>query len=261
MSKPADLPEIMTAPHSTVSPPETPRKSTLNVTQVAAAALAAVTAALLGSQLGATGTLIGAAGASVVTTVGTALYQASLERSRQRVRALALRTRSLPTLRAGATRSAAEQAPIGDEPLPDGTDCGTSAGESSRGLPTLRYGAAVVAALGAFVLAMMAITGFEWASGESIGGNGKGTTIARVVDAPPGPQAPDPAAPAAPSSSVPTSEAPTQTSSQTPETATSTPSEERASDEPTPSQTARRPQPSTVTPAPSLVPGLPGVGR
>ncbi|MGH4023416.1 MAG: hypothetical protein ACRDRV_02410 [Pseudonocardiaceae bacterium] len=254
----------MTAPQSTVSPTETPRK-TLNPTQVAAGALAAVTAALLGSQLGAAGTVAGAAGASVVTTVGTALYQTSLERSRQRVRSLAQRTRALPTSRAGATAAhslgAAEKAPTG-ESLPDSSEPGTPPGEPSRRSTTLRYGAAIVAAVGAFVLAMMAITGFEWASGESLGGNGRGTTIARVVATPSGPQAPDPATPAAPSSSsVPPSEAPSQTS-QEPETTTSSiPSQDWPSDEPNPSETAERPEPNTETPTAPVVPGLPGVGR
>ena len=92
---PADIPEIMTAPHAPTSPDATKRKADLNAAHVAAAALAAVTTAVLGSELGAAGTLIGAAGASVVTTVGTAVYQTSLERSRKRVRSLAQRARSV----------------------------------------------------------------------------------------------------------------------------------------------------------------------
>lgn len=254
----------MTAPQSTDSPAETARKNALNVTQVAAAALAAVTAALLGSQLGAAGTVIGAAGASVVTTVGTAVYHASLERSRARVRALALRSRSLPISRSGATiphsYSAAANAPIGDEPLPPGAGSGRLPGKPSRRLVTLRYGAAIVAALGAFMLAMMAITGFELASGKSIGGNGKGTTIARMVNTPNRPEAPDPATPAAPSSSVPASEDPSQDDQDTETTTTSTPSGDRAGIEPAPSETEDQPEPETVTPSPQLVPDLPGVG-
>ncbi|HEX2300751.1 MAG TPA: hypothetical protein VHH34_19975 [Pseudonocardiaceae bacterium] len=257
----------MTAPQSTVSPTETPRKNNLNMTQVAAAALAAVTAALLGSQLGAAGTLIGAAGASVVTTVGTALYSASLERSRERVRALAQRTRALPTSRAGAqtepAHSALRSTPSDDESSPGGADGQTPPQQSPRRFISLRYGAAVVAALGAFVLAMMVITGFEWASGETLGGNGKGTTIARVVDSPSGPQAPDPATPPAPSSSsVPTSEEPARTGeAPEPSAPTSTPSEEGTSEAPKPSETVERPEPSTVTPPTPLVPGLPGIDR
>ena len=58
----------MTAPHSPTSPADTTRKTNLNPTHVAAGALAAVTAAVLGSELGAAGTLIGAAGGSMITT-------------------------------------------------------------------------------------------------------------------------------------------------------------------------------------------------
>lgn len=258
----------MTAPQSTADPADTTRKNALNVTQVAAAALAAVTAALLGSQLGAAGTVIGAAGASVVTTVGTAVYHASLERSRERVRSLAQRTRSSPISRAGATTpysfSAAQNPPIGDEPLPGGAGSGTPSGKPSRRLVTLRYGAAVVAALGAFLFAMIAITGFELASGNSIGGNGKGTTIARMVNTPNGPEASDPATPLVPSSSVPDSEDPGQDEqdSETTTTTTSTPWGDRAGTEPDTSETAEQPEPDTATPSQQqLVPGLPGVGN
>lgn len=84
-----------------------------------------MTTAVLGSVLGAAGTLIGAAGASVVTTVGTALYQASLERSRERVRSLAQRTRPWPTVPVGSRterpHAAAANAPLGDGQFTDST--------------------------------------------------------------------------------------------------------------------------------------------
>ncbi|MGH3708364.1 MAG: hypothetical protein ACRDRQ_09735 [Pseudonocardiaceae bacterium] len=79
----------MTAPRPPINPEATPRKTELTLTHVAAAALAAVTTAVIGSTLGTAGTLIGAAGASVITTVGTAVYRSSLERSRDTVRSLA----------------------------------------------------------------------------------------------------------------------------------------------------------------------------
>lgn len=68
----------MTAPRSPTSPDDTTRTTDLNLTHVAAAALAAVTAAVLGSTLAVAGTVLGAAGASVITTVGTAIYRSSL---------------------------------------------------------------------------------------------------------------------------------------------------------------------------------------
>lgn len=219
----------MTAPHSTAHPDDTTRKIKLNLTHVTAAALAAVTSAVLGSLLGAAGTLIGAAGASVITTVGTALYQSSLERSRERVRSLAQRTRPFPT----------------------------SQESRSQRFMTLRWGAVIVGALGAFVLAMMVITGFEWASGETVGGNGKGTTIGQVVTDQPGPRNP-PAPPALHSPAGPVSETPTATPTATP-TSTTTPDGGTGVEE-SPTTTSDRPAPSEVTPTPPLIPPvLPGV--
>lgn len=58
----------------------------LTFPQIAAGALAAATASILGSFLGVLGTIGGAAAASVVSTIGAALYQRSLERTRDRVK-------------------------------------------------------------------------------------------------------------------------------------------------------------------------------
>ncbi|MGH3982273.1 MAG: hypothetical protein ACRDST_06210 [Pseudonocardiaceae bacterium] len=252
----------MTAPHSPTSPDDTSRKIDLNLTHVAATALAAVTAAVLGSELGAAGTLIGAAAASVITTVGTALYKASLERSRERVRSLAHRTRPLP---ASQGRSRIERvypeavnAPLGDEQRTDGIRKPQVA-DHSRRFATLRWGAMVAGALGAFLLAMMVITGFEWASGGTVGGNGNGTTIGRVVTDQPGPRKPA-TPPVSNSPAVPASEAPTETTETTeaPETTSTTTPDDDADVEESPSKTSDRPAPSEVTPTPPLIPGLPG---
>lgn len=216
----------MTAPHSTTSSEDTTRKIDLNLTQVAAAALAAVTAAVVGSRLGAVGTLIGAAGASVITTVATAVYRASLERSQARVRSLARRPRPLPTSHEGSgaerSRPAVANAPLGDEQLTGSADHGSQPRHRSRKFVTLRWGAVIVGAISAFVLAMMIITGFEAISGETVSGD-EGTTVGRVVDAPP--QLRNPAVPPAlPSSSEPVSVTPTETTdapTSTPDSGTS----------------------------------------
>ncbi|MGH3903155.1 MAG: hypothetical protein ACRDTE_03020 [Pseudonocardiaceae bacterium] len=253
----------MTTPHSASSDDKT-SKLDLSVTQVVAAALAAVTAAVLGSRLGAAGTVIGAAGASVILNVGTVVYRASLERSREKIRVLARSTLPLPTSRNGsrAERSdpPAADAPLDDERLTDSTDGEPQPGDRSRRFARLRWGAVVVGTVGGFVLAMLAITGFERASGEALGGNGEGTTIGRVVDRPAGP--PGPAVPLTPSSSnAPTSVAPTETTTTAPSTATTTPSPDGgASVERRPSQSSVTPTPSK-RPTPSLIPTiLPGPG-
>ncbi len=258
----SDLQEIMTAPHSPTSPDDTTRKTGLNPTHISAAALAAVTAAVLGSMLGAAGTLIGAAGASVITTVGTAVYESSLRRSRERVRSFAHRTppspRSCEGSRTERSRPAVVNAPLGDEQLTDSIDRGPQSSDRSRWFATLRWGAVVVGALGAFFVALIFITGFEWVSGETVGGNGQGTTIGQVINNPPGPQLP-PATPSPPSPGAPLSETPTQAPT-APATSTTTP-DDGASVEPSAPKTSDRPTPSEVTPTPTLIPPvLPGIG-
>ncbi|MDQ4012025.1 MAG: hypothetical protein M3228_15335 [Actinomycetota bacterium] len=250
----------MTAPHSPTSPDDTTRKLDLNLTHVAATALAAVTAAVLGSELGAAGTLIGAAAASVITTVGTAVYKASLERSRQRVRTLAQRTRPSPRSQDGVRTErfppAAVNAPLSHEQRIDGVR-GPQVRERSRRYSRLRWGAMAVGALGAFLLAMMVITGFEWASGGTVGGNGKGTTVGRVVTDPPAPRQPA-TPPVSNSPAEPASETPTETT-EAPETTSTTTPDGDADVEESPTKTSDRPAPSEVTSPSPLVPGLPGV--
>lgn len=62
------------------------KKVDITATKVVAGALASITAAVAGSQLGVAGTISGAALVSIVSTVGTALYQAPLERTKNKVR-------------------------------------------------------------------------------------------------------------------------------------------------------------------------------
>jgi hypothetical protein len=62
------------------------RSSGLSIPQIVAGALAAATAAILGSFLGVAGTIGGAAVASIISTVGSSLYQRSLERTRDAVK-------------------------------------------------------------------------------------------------------------------------------------------------------------------------------
>lgn len=66
----------------------TPRRSRLQLsaTQLIASALAAVTATFAASYLGVSGTVIGAAIASVVTVTGNAVYGHSIHRTGERVR-------------------------------------------------------------------------------------------------------------------------------------------------------------------------------
>src|SRR5215217_261702 len=63
-----------------------PRKFELSLSQVLGGALAAMTAAAIGSRLGSAGTVIGAAAASVVAAVSGAVYTASLRHTHEKVR-------------------------------------------------------------------------------------------------------------------------------------------------------------------------------
>src|SRR3954453_16825129 len=73
------------------------RRFDLSATQVMASALAAITATVAASYLGVSGTVIGAAVASVLTVIGNAVYGHSLRSTGNRVRATAgLPPRAVP---------------------------------------------------------------------------------------------------------------------------------------------------------------------
>jgi hypothetical protein len=67
---------------------ESTERIQLSLAQVAASSLAAVSAAVVCSFFGVAGTVIGAAVASLLATVGSALYSYSLRRTRARIRRL-----------------------------------------------------------------------------------------------------------------------------------------------------------------------------
>lgn len=127
------------------------RRIELSGVQVAASALAAVSSAFLLSELGAAGTVIGAAIASVVATVGSAVYVHLFRRTGEQLR---------------------------DVRAAKGTER-----EPSRTRTWLVRSA--VAAVAVFVLAMGAITLVEAGMGRSFAslfGNGGGSTIGTITD-------------------------------------------------------------------------------
>lgn len=244
----------------------------LSVPQLGAGALAAVTAAVLGSNLGVAGTLGGAAAASVVTSVSSALYQRGLERGREKVKTVVVpRTGQNATARNASRAGAATQAfaanvpahrsahvgamtPPGTAPLarpygarpgvpnaagstsrqigpyapptspfgapvpphgpprqrsaadPEATRMMSAAGTRpavaypgahsgpahaaeepvapSRNRRSIRWLAVVLGAAAVFAVAMIAVTGFEAASGEPLGSSGgeqRGTSVGQVL--------------------------------------------------------------------------------
>src|SRR3954468_6332246 len=88
----------------------------LTFPQILASALAAATAAILGSFLGVLGTIGGAALASIVSTVGSALYQKSLEATRDRVKQRLLVAGPGHTKVANVVGRVTGQAPAGGGP-------------------------------------------------------------------------------------------------------------------------------------------------
>jgi hypothetical protein len=204
----------------------------LSITQVVGGALAAMTAAALGSRFSVEGTVVGAALASVIAAVAGALYTASLRRTHQTVRVVLRRG---PTDAAG---SASRSAPA--QPVP-----GVSASVAPRSVPSLADTAdrsarasrrrglvvkSVVGALATFALAAGALTLYEALTGHALSG-GSGTTFSQVQQdrpevRPTDEQSPTPSESADPS---PTADQPSAEPSVTPE-AESSPTAEPSAD-------------------------------
>ncbi len=239
----------------------------VNWVQALAAALAAMTSAVLLSTVGGAGTIIGAAVGSVIATVGSAVYSYYLETSKKRVaaasalareRAVRARARKQGATAAPvAERTRTEQLQLADEDLnqaeedlerveTDGPQK-PSWQEIVRGLRWKRIG---LVALGIFLAAMAAILAFELIAGRSVstitGGSDDGARTSVNWGGGDSGDAPAPA--------------PTHTPSDTPDeeptTGAATPT---ASPEPTPNEETSAPpteepvpQPSTSAPTPAL---------
>lgn len=147
----------------------------IRISQVLAGALAAVTAALLGSTMGVAGTVAGAGVASVVSTVGGALYLRSIQRTGQGVRSV----RNLVVTRAGSTTVTVVRKSEEPEKPADSVE-GPEVGEEQPPARRIGWRAVAVGSVLAFALGMAAITGVEWLRGEPLSG-GEGTTIGDIV--------------------------------------------------------------------------------
>lgn len=139
------------------------------IIQVTAAAMAAITAALLGSTLGVAGTVAGAGLASVITTLGGELYLRSLQRTKD----AALKARVVLTVPARRkVLDPAEQETVRLTPAEEEEP----SGRKFKPRWAVIAGVSVVA----FAVALVAITGFEGATGKTFGG-GTGTTIGKII--------------------------------------------------------------------------------
>lgn len=227
--------------------PERPQFE-LSATAVVAGALAALTSAFLGSQLGTAGTIAGAAVGSTIGAVATALYSYGLRHTKHTVATLAQRTRSLST-----------QGPPEDdvEPLdPSGSDSAPARKRRGVGRVTAIVGV-LLAAVVAFVVALVVITGIEVGTGHSFDG-GTGTSVSRVATGSTEVDAGDASATddATSASDTPSETAESPDPAVTSATPESTPSTTEANAEPTPTPTPSSTPLATTTPmAPSAPSG------
>ncbi|WAL66227.1 hypothetical protein ORV05_36240 [Amycolatopsis cynarae] len=242
----------------------------LKPAQVIASALAAVTAAFLGSTLGVAGTIAGAGIASLVTTVGGELYLRSLRKTREAAqRTKEALTHATDTRLRQETRFAEPPPGRPRNPLvrppephdPYRTQRITPVGADDRTVYLPRSGAgpaatppphqpwwkrrwAVISAasVAAFVVGMLAITGFEKLIGHPISG-GTGTTFGQVVR---------PGAPATTTTQQPSTV--TRTQSVSPSTMPSSSGQSTSATTTTPSsQTPSSPAPAGTSSAPPSV--------
>jgi hypothetical protein len=151
----------------------------LSVTQIIGGALAAMTAAALGSQLSAAGTLVGAALASIIAAVAGALYTASIRRTREKVKTVFYTGQpnevDEPTvidIVADSEGHISGQRSHLVEPEPE---------RGPRPRPKLNWKRIVVAALAIFGIAGVSLTAFELVTGNALSG-GDGTTFQQVSE-------------------------------------------------------------------------------
>ncbi|WP_246574523.1 hypothetical protein [Streptomyces genisteinicus] len=146
------------------------RRIELSVPQVAGSVLAAVTAAILASQLGVYGTIVGAGVVSVVATCGGPLLQHVFKRTGEQLKEATAHARTgAPAAPSPAGASAAD--PARPAPRPGEFGAPSTYGARRRGWKRPVAAAAVV-----FGVAMGGITVYEVAAGQEIGG-GTGTTV------------------------------------------------------------------------------------
>ena len=208
------------------SPEKDAAKLELSWPKIFGGALAAVTTAVLGSQLGVAGTIVGAALASVVGAVAGSLYTVGLDRTHrtftsavqrgiQRVRGQKIEPEGSATAAIGLAE-------------PAGTDA-TTARTRSR---VLRNALAATGAI--LAVSLLTITVFELVVGRSLNGS-DGTTVSQVVQ----PRATRSATKSATPSASPT---PTSTQTSTPTPTVVTPAVV------TPTATATAPTSTTAPP-------------
>jgi hypothetical protein len=181
--------KTLTRPTPEQPEPKAPRLE-MSATQLIGGALAAMTAAVIGAQLGVAGTVLGAAIGSVVAGTAGSLYTASLKHTRNKlatafvgrvggtdVEVTTVSTNAEVDGWATVTEPTAAVAPASSDPV------ATAAEIDQTGHPASRWPwkPILVSAAAVFLLAIAGITAFELVSGQSVSG-GEGTTITQVSE-------------------------------------------------------------------------------
>ena len=195
-------------------------RSGIDIPKTIAGTLAAVSAAVVGSYLGVAGTLVGAAVASIVGSVGTEIYQRWINRGSQKIKSTFV---TAPAAVGTPPVAAAEEPPS----------------EELEALPrTIRWGRVAVIAGALFVLAMGLLTAFELIThktvADAVGNKSGGTTTVSSLWGDEGKKKNN--RPAVTPSSSPTeqpSDEPSETPSESPSPATTEPSDTPSSEAPT----------------------------
>jgi hypothetical protein len=222
--------------------------SGIEISKVAAGTLAAVSAAVIGSFLGVAGTLIGAAVASVIGSVGTEVYQRSINKGAKKLQTLA------PTfIKAPAAVGTPEVAAATEEDAPSHSvapdEVVEKRAEDQSGTK-LRWKPILVGAAVVFLIAMGAIFAVEAIAGRSlasISGNGDpgrssiGVQVGNDVKSSPSPipsvapsETTEPTT--APTSEAPATDQPVQPTTEAPTTGAPTTTEEPQQTPPTDTQ-------------------------
>jgi hypothetical protein len=143
--------------------------SGIQISKIVAGTLAAVSAAVIGSFLGVAGTLAGAAIASIVGSVGTEIYQRSLDRGAKKLQTLAPTFVKAPAAVGTPEVAAATEEDSPSHTVPEELKQDTPEdGALERPKRQVRWGRVALAAAALFVFAMIPLTFVEMASGRTI---------------------------------------------------------------------------------------------
>lgn len=169
--------------------------SGIDIGKTLAGALAAVCAAVIGSFLGVAGTLIGAALASIIGTVGTEIYHRSIKRGAQKLQTIAPTFVTAPAAVGTPDVAAASEDDKPSETVPEA--------ERTTGRK-IRWKRVALITAGVFVLAIGVLSLVELMAGKSVasmvGGNSSGsTTLSSTFDGRSEPRNEKPVTPVAPS--------------------------------------------------------------